>query len=190
MKEFPECVNCGFKRMFHVVEYVGTEIDMAFKWLRVFQLQGAKGLAKNGKKGAAVLAQKPEKPELGDVLPKWDIGISEGVKRKKRSSPRIIEDTRWAPSKKCKAVKSPDKAGPSTRSLASEFLKPPTEGCPIEDSMDDELLACVFMKLNMKDLSASMRACKRWHRVACKEDVWEHIPLPANVPGALPRYVA
>ena len=136
-----------------------------------------------------MVTQKPKTSERSLALPEWEIGISEGVKRKKRSMPRIIEDTRWAPNKRRKGVKSPVTAGPSAVSLALEDLNAPIEGCPIEDSMDDELLACVFMRLNMKDLSASMRTCKRWHRVACKEDVWEHIPLPANVPGALPRYV-
>ena len=139
----------------------------------------------------AVVTQELTTSELSVVFPKWEIGVSKGVKRKKRSRamPRIIDDTRWALNTRCKGATKSDTAGPSTVALSLEDLNAPVEGCPIEDAMDDELLACVFMRLNMKDLSASMRTCKRWHRVACKEDVWEHIPLPANVPGALPRYV-
>lgn len=125
--------------------------------------------------------------QLSFAFPGWEVDMSKGAKRKiMPSTSRYINGSQSCePNKKGKLVKRPISRRAS--SLALNDPSTPVEGCPI-DMMDDELLACVFMRLNVKDLCASMRTCKRWHRVACKEDVWEHIPLPANVPGALPSY--
>lgn len=141
---------------------------------------------------AVGVIQEPPMSQLTFAFPGWEIGISKSEKLTMPSVSRIANDSQSALSKKGKQVKSPTDSGSgsasSTRaSVASDDPSVPVEGCPAE-SMDDELLACVFMRLNVKDLGASMRTCKLWHRVACKEDVWEHIPLPANAPGALPRY--
>lgn len=133
--------------------------------------------------------QEPTMSQLTFAFPGWEIGISKSEKLKMPSVSRIVNDPQSAPSKKGKQAKNPTGSAGSIRaeSVASDDPSVPVEGCPA-DSMDDDLLACVFMRLNVKDLCASMQTCKRWHRVACKEDVWAHIPLPANVPGALPRY--
>lgn len=125
--------------------------------------------------------------QLSFAFPGWEVDMSKDAKRKKMMPPmsRHIDGPRSiAPNKKGKRVMRPRPERAS--SMALEGINTPVEGCPV-DQMDDELLACVFMRLNVKDLCASMRTCKRWHRVACQEDVWEHIPLPINVPGALPR---
>jgi hypothetical protein len=131
--------------------------------------------------------QAPTTSQLTFAFPGWEIGISKSEKRTTPSVSRIMNDP---PSKKGKHVKSSqslDSARP--HSLASSHdPSVPLEGSPA-DSMDDELLACVFMRLNVQDLCTTMRTCKRWHRVACQENVWAHIPLPAHAPGALPRYV-
>ncbi|KAG0563386.1 hypothetical protein M758_8G025700 [Ceratodon purpureus] len=134
--------------------------------------------------------QEPAMSQLTFAFPGWEIGISKGEKLRMPSVSRIINDPQSAPSKKGKQVKSPTGSAGSIRaeSVASDDPSVPVDGCPA-DSVDDDLLACVFMRLNVKDLCASMRTCRRWHRVACKEDVWTHIPLPANVPGALPRWM-
>lgn len=136
-----------------------------------------------------VVIEEPTSSHLSFAFPGWESDIFQGGKRKMPSTSGYIDDPQSSPSKRGKQVKNTDTAGPSRASSALEDpTTPPVEGCPM-DSMDDELLAYVFKKLNMKDLCSSMRTCKRWHRVACKEDVWGHLPLPANVPGALPRSI-
>ena len=135
----------------------------------------------------------PTMSQLTFAFPGWEIGISKSEKRKTPSISRIIADPQSSPRKKGKQVRSSTSSSLGSagltraESVASVNPNIPVEGCPV-DSMDDELLASVFTRLNVKDLCSSMRTCKRWLRVACKEDVWEHIPLPANVPGTLPRY--
>jgi len=127
--------------------------------------------------------------QLSFAFPGWEVDMSKGAERK-MTMPSTSQHNNVpqsiAPFKKAKQVKRPSFRRASG-SLSLDDPSTPMEGCPV-DLMDDELLACVFARLNVKDLCASMRVCKRWQRVACKDDVWEHILLPAHVPGALPRY--
>ncbi|CAH0602460.1 unnamed protein product [Chrysodeixis includens] len=54
---------------------------------------------------------------------------------------------------------------------------PCTSGRDAFSALSDEMLLSVFRWLHKRTLASAMLVCKRWHRVACDETLWQRLDL-------------